>query len=142
MMKAILVPVDGSDCSTRALKFAIEVAKGRDDVALHVLTVQAPIISGNVKRFVSTEAINSYYQEEGEKALKPARSLLDEAGISCKGIIEVGPAARTIAEFVKKHDCDVIVMGTRGLGAVANLVLGSITTKVLHLVDVPVTLVK
>ncbi|MEO6959266.1 MAG: universal stress protein [Burkholderiaceae bacterium] len=141
-MKAILVPVDGSDCSTRAMKFAIEVAKGHDDIVLHLLTVQAPIISGNVKRFISTEAIHSYYQEEGKKALIPAKSLLDEAGITCEGIIEVGPAARTIAEFVKKNHCDLVVMGTRGLGAVANLVLGSITTKVLHLVEVPVTLVK
>lgn len=142
MMKAILVPVDGSDSSTRAMKFAIEIAKGHDDVVLHLLTVQAPIISGNVKRFISTEAIDSYYQEEGQKALIPTKLLRDEADISCEETIEVGPPARTIAEFAKKHHCDLIVMGTRGLGAVASLVLGSITTKVLHLVDIPVTLVK
>lgn len=142
MMKAILVPVDGSDSSTRAMKFAIEIARGHDDVVLHLLTVQAPIISGNVKRFISTEAINSYYQEEGKKALMPAKLLLDETGISCEETIEVGPPARTIAEFAKKNHCDLVVMGSRGLGAVASLVLGSITTKVLHLVDIPVTLVK
>jgi len=50
--------------------------------------------------------------------------------------------AETIAEFAVSCGCDQIVMGTRGMGSLEGLLLGSITTKVLHLVRVPVTLVK
>jgi nucleotide-binding universal stress UspA family protein len=47
-----------------------------------------------------------------------------------------------IAEVGRQENCDAIVMGTRGMGAVSGLVLGSVATKVIHLADVPVTLVK
>lgn len=140
-MQAILIPVDGSDCSVRALKFALELAAGRT-LALHVLTVQAPVISGNVRRFVSAETIADYYRDEGRRALAPAKEALDAAGVAYQEAMEVGPPAPTIAEFAKTHRCDFIVMGSRGLGAVANLVLGSVAARVLHLTDLPVVLVK
>jgi len=43
---------------------------------------------------------------------------------------------------VRDTECDAIIMGTRGMGSLANLVIGSVTTKVIHLVEVPVTLIK
>jgi nucleotide-binding universal stress UspA family protein len=141
-MKTILVPVDGSDSSTRALKVAMSLLEHRPDALLHVVNVQAPIISGNVKRFFSSEAINDYYQDCGHTAMVPAKAMLDASGVAYQEKIVVGHVAPTIAEFVKQHGCEHIVMGTRGLGSVSGLVLGSVTTKVLTLVDVPVTLVK
>ncbi len=81
-MKRILIPVDGSDAALRAAKAAIEATLQhtvRPDVRL--VSVQAPILSGNVTRFFTADMIESYYQEEGEKALVSARQALDEAGI-------------------------------------------------------------
>lgn len=141
-MKTILVPVDGSESSTRALKVAMSLLEHRSDAVLHVINVQAPIISGNVKRFFSAESINDYYQDCGRDALVPAKAMLDAAGIAYQEKIVVGHVAPTIADFVKQHGCEHVVMGTRGLGSVSGLVLGSVTTKVLTLIDVPVTLVK
>jgi nucleotide-binding universal stress UspA family protein len=141
-MKTILVPVDGSASSLNALKAAITMMREHGSDTLHVLNVQYPIVSGNVTRFISSEAIHDYYREEGEKMLASARALLTEAGISAQIKIEVGPPAKTIAQYVNDHHCDLVIMGTRGLGGVSGLVLGSITTKVLHLVNVPVTLIK
>lgn len=141
-INVILVPVDGSISSVHAVEFAIEAIKGRDDAALHLLTVQAPVISGNAQRFVSAELIADYYQDEGAKALEPAKAVLEKAGMVYQEHIEIGPIAETINRFAKKNECDLIVMGTRGLGSVAGLFLGSVTTKVLALVDLPVTLVK
>ena len=86
--------------------------------------------------------IDAYYHEEGESALRSAKQLLDEAGVGYTAVIRVGHIAETIADYAKQQRCDSLVMGTRGMGAIANLVLGSIATKVLHLVDIPVTLVK
>jgi nucleotide-binding universal stress UspA family protein len=141
-MRTILVPVDGSDSSARAVKIAIQAVKELNGATLHLITVHPPIISGNVTRFFSAEAIQDYYDDEGRKALMPAKALLDEAGVPYQEKVAVGPVAQTIADYARKHQCDLIIMGSRGLGSVAGLVLGSITTKVLSLVDVPVTLVK
>lgn len=141
-IKAILVPVDGSTSSVHAVEFAIEALKGRDDATLHLLTVQTPVISGNVQRFVSAELIADYYQDEGAQALKPAKAVLEKAGMAYQEHIEIGPIAETIDRFAKDNECGLIVMGTRGLGSVAGLFLGSVTTKILALVDIPVTLVK
>ena len=109
---------------------------------LLLVTAYPPIASGNVKRFFSAEDIHAFYDEEGQKALTPAKALLDAAGVSYESKVLVGPVAQSIAEYAKKQNVDTIIMGTRGLGTVTGMVLGSITTKVLSLVDIPVLLVK
>lgn len=141
-ISAILIPVDGSLSSVRAVEFAIETTKGRDNITLHLLTVQAPVISGNAKRFISAELVADYYRDEGTQALKPAKDLLDKAGVAYQEHLEIGPIAETIHRIAKENECGLIAMGTRGLGSVTGLFLGSIATKVLTLVDIPVTLVK
>lgn len=56
--------------------------------------------------------------------------------------VDGSQSAQHIAEFASENACDEIIMGTRGMGAVGNLVLGSVATKVVHLATVPVTLVR
>lgn len=141
-MTKILVPVDGSDSSANAVKAAIQWFKDRGELDLHVITVQPPILSGNVSRFVSAQTINDFYQEEGRKALSVVEPLLKDAGVKYQEEIITGQVAQTIAEYVKTHGIDNLIMGTRGLSPVSGLLLGSVTTKVLSLVNVPVTLVK
>lgn len=141
-MKTILLPVDGSENSNRAVQRAIEICKESGEARLLVVTAYPPIVSGNVKSFFSAEDIHSFYQEEGQKALAPAKALLDTAGVTYEAEVLVGPVAQTLAEYAKKKQADTIIMGTRGLGTVTGLVLGSVTTKVLSLVDIPVLLVK
>lgn len=140
-MRTILLPVDGSENSNRAAKRAIELSRDADTKLL-VVTAYPPIVSGNVKSFFSAEEIQSYYQEEGQKALAPAKSLLDAEGVAYDTEVLVGPVAQTIADYAKKKQVDTIIMGTRGLGTVGGMLLGSVTTKVLSLVDIPVLLVK
>lgn len=123
-----------------------QVAYGQP-VAVHVLNVQPPINSRIVNSHLSPDLIDKFQQEMGETALEPARARLDEAGIGCTSHVEVGDVAQTIARYVRDLHCDQVIMGTRGLGsgavgAISGLLLGSIATKVLHLVEVPVTLVK
>ena len=141
-MKRIVIPVDGSEAALRAVRTAIEAVVERSvrpDV--HLVTVQAPILSGNVTRFFTAEMIESYYQEEGDQALASARQVLDEAGVEYQARVIVGPLAQTIIGYAEDENCDHIVMGTRGLGSVTSMVLGSVTSKVLSLTPVPVTLV-
>lgn len=141
-MNTVLVPIDGSESSLNALKAALSIVGQRSDAALRVVTVQPPIASGNVKRFISAEILDEYYQDEGGKALTGARELLAGASVPASFEVLVGPVAETIVDDCLKHDCSHVVMGTRGLGRISGLVMGSVATKVLSLIDVPVTLVK
>lgn len=141
-MKRILIPVDGSETSLRAVKTAIKtVAELTVPCEIRLITVQAPILSGNVTRFFTADMIDSYYQEEGEKALTEARKLLDEADVNYQDRTLVGHAAQAIIQYLEDENCDHVFMGTRGLGAVTSVVLGSVTHKVVSLSPVPVTLV-
>lgn len=146
-MSDVLVPVDGSDNAMRAVEAACRQAADRQSVTVHLLNVQPPNHSGVVRRYLSQDLIDKFHQEEGETALRPARSRLDAADITYTSHVEVGDVAKTIARYARELHCDQVIMGTRGLGsggvaAISGLLMGSIATKVLHLVDVPVTLVK
>jgi len=141
-MRKILVPLDGSENSSRALTFAVAVAQDNLVIELFIVTVVLPIESAMVREFVSEERINKHYYEEAMKILAPAEQLASEAGVRFTAKTLAGTPAQKIAECVDTEHCDHIVMGTRGLGNLGNLVLGSIATKVIHLVDVPVTVVK
>jgi nucleotide-binding universal stress UspA family protein len=146
-MASVLVPVDGSENSLRAVEEACRQLEDRRQSTVQLLNVQAPNHSAVVKKFLSQELIDEFYQVEGDAALKGARARLDNADIPYASHVEVGEVAQSIARCARELHCDQIIMGTRGLGsggiaAVSGLLLGSITTKVLHLVDVPVTLVK
>jgi nucleotide-binding universal stress UspA family protein len=139
-MLKVLVPVDGSENSLRTVQFVIQkAALYKEPLELHLLNVQRPF-PGTV-RGVHAES-EKYHHDEGIKALAGARKLLDDAGPKYAYHISVGEAGEVIAHFCKDKEIQQVVMGTRGAGAVANMLLGSVATKVLHLVDVPVLLVK
>jgi nucleotide-binding universal stress UspA family protein len=142
-MLKVLVPVDGSKDSDRAVAYAIGfVANSKAPVELHLLNVQPPIVSGGVRMFFKHDEIEAYYQDSGQEALRAARERLDQAGQGYVQHVSVGSLGETIVAYAKEQRCDHIVMGTRGLGAVSGMVLGSVASKVIHLAEVPVTLVK
>lgn len=142
-MTKVLVPVDGSVHSMKAVEHVIRgAAPGGAAPEVHLLNVQPQVLSGHARMYLKKDLIDEYYQEEALKALKPAQEALDKAGIKYVTSHQVGSTPDIIAKYVKSHRCDMVVMGTRGLGAMQGMVLGSVATKILHLVDVPVTLVK
>lgn len=138
----VLLPVDGSSSSIHAVNYVIELAKESKSMEIHLLNVQPEINSGEISLYVSVDLINEYRQEQAKLALKPAEKLLDATQVRYTSHIALGRAAETIARYAKEKHCNVIVMGSRGKGSVAGLILGSVSIKVIHLVEVPVTLVK
>ena len=142
-MLKLLVATDGSDHANRVIDHVIKQA-GRcaEPVEVHLLNVQLPLAGVNIKLFISREDLNAYYHDEGMAALKSGREKLDAAGIKNEFHIGVGDPAQVIVQYAEDKQCEQIVMGTRGLGTVSNLVLGSVATKVIHLAKVPVLLVK
>ena len=141
-MYKLLIPVDGSASSERAVRHVIELAKVVGAVQAHLLNVQPAANAWEVKRFLREPEIEAIQLSLSEEATQAASTILDAAGIDYQRHHSVGEVAETIAEFSEACGCNQIVMGTRGMGSLEGLLLGSISTKVLHLVKVPVTLVK
>jgi nucleotide-binding universal stress UspA family protein len=142
-MLRILVPIDGSENALRALRHIIGTRDlYREPIELHLLNVQLPVASGAVKMFISQQQLNDYYRDEGLAALIEARALLDHAGMPFQHHIGVGEIAQTIASYAMEKNCQQIVMGTHGRGGLAGALLGSVATKVIHLADRPVLLLK
>ena len=139
-MQKILVAVDGSE---HALKAVQHVARRAADggVEVHLVNVQYPV-HGSVGSFVDASQIKAYHKEEGEKIIAPARELLEKANVPYQHGLFVGEPAEVITRFAKEQGCDEIVIGTRGLGGISSLLVGSVATKILHLATVPVLLVK
>jgi nucleotide-binding universal stress UspA family protein len=137
--KNILVPIDGSPNSLRALKFAAERFRDSRHIQLLLLNVQPGMPPS---RLVRPAMIKEHHQRMSEEALAPARALAKRSGILFDCYFRVGDAAEVIANFARRTRCAEIIMGTRGLGRIRGLMLGSVTIKVVHLASVPVTLVK
>lgn len=143
-MKNILLPVDGSECALRAVSLAIaKITHYRtpENTAIHLVNVQVPF-SQDVSRFVNQTQIDDFHRSESEAALKDARALLDASGLRYSVHARVGAVAEEIVQLAEEQGCDQIVMGTHGRGALGDLLMGSITLKVLHLAKVPILLVK
>ena len=83
-----------------------------------------------------------YYREQGAAVVGEVNGALRDAGLHANVHVEPGDAAATIVKVADRCDCIRIVMGSRGLGSIGNLVLGSVAYKVLQLAPIPVTLVR
>jgi len=139
----ILLPVDGSECSLRAVDHLItHVGWFRDVPEIHLLHVHAPIPIGRVQAHVGKETLHSYYLEEGQEQLSNSQQKLDAAGRFHTTHIHVGQPAEVIAKMAGELACDLIMMGSHGWTGIASLVMGSVASRVLHLAPCPVLLVK
>ena len=137
----VLVPVDGSPASLRALDFAIEMMGQHSDTSFVLLNVQ------NISAVdLAGAAMGSDWQEAAsqasDRALKEAVGKAQAAGIAFKSIVRTGQTAEAIAQAAHDEGVGHIVMGTRGLGSIQGLLLGSVAMKVIHLAQVPITLLK
>jgi nucleotide-binding universal stress UspA family protein len=117
VMTCVLIPVDGSDNSTRAVDAAcrqLAIWAAGDGASAERSAADHSAI---VKNHLSQDFIDKCYQELGETALGTRRARLHEAGIACTSHVEVGDVAQTIARYVRDLYCNQVIMGTRGLGS-------------------------
>jgi nucleotide-binding universal stress UspA family protein len=141
-MLKMLVPLDGSESSIRAVDHLIKkFGWYKDGVEIHLLNVQHPF-PAHVASHLGHDKVQQYHREQGLAALADARKKLDAAGIKYHYHIGIGDEAEVICKYAKEKGVVQIFMGTRGLGSVSGLLLGSVATKVIHLTDAPVLLVK
>lgn len=144
-LSKILVPVDGSANSHRALSYASFLAECcRAAVGvLHVVNLSAEVAAiGQLSTggYIPDGVLNDL-KETGNAVVNEALKLLPP-GVAAIGFSEVGKPAETIVTFCAANGYDLIVIGSRGLGALEQLILGSVSSYVLHHAPCPVMIVR
>lgn len=156
MAQRILVPIDGSPLSSKALEVALS---DYPDTTVTVLYVMDPIGSGfNIVEVmrpkftdgappgsVSMEFWNEWYESAHEKAdglFDAAQELADEFDVTLATAVEFGDPKHVIVEYAEEHDMDRIVLGSHGRSGATRLVLGSVAETVTRRASVPVLIVK
>lgn len=141
-MLKLLIATDGSENSLRAVRHVAKLAGQGIAIEAILCNVQPPVLVGEVGAVAPIEIAKLKRTLAMAAAIDAARGPLEAANVRVSVQEMEGDAAEEIAGCANSLRCDGIVMGRRGLGALASLVLGSVSTKVLRLSQVPVTLVK
>ena len=140
----ILLAVDGSRHSLKAAKYVAAQARAyRERPTVELVHVCRPVPRlPNMSVVVGSRQIKRYYEQQGARALSKAKRLLVARGVRHAARTLVGEIAVTIAREARRARCDLIVIGSRGMTAARNLLLGSTATQVLHASTLPVMLVR
>ena len=123
--KKILVPLDGSKYSEKVLERVSDLVRAFDSkiILLYVIEKPLPI------NFLDRKEYLSILQKFGNKTLNKANDLLLKNGITAKTLLKKGNIVSEIEKVAKNEKCDLIVVGSKGLGAVTRLLLGSVSNK-------------
>jgi nucleotide-binding universal stress UspA family protein len=143
-MKNILIPVDGSEYAMKAIVAGKEMAKAFDS-KVFILSVVTPEL-----RISTGRGSNIYPAILMDELVERSAKILDEAKMQFQGMpnqVETfsveGSVADEIVRFADENKINLVVMGSHGLGALTTrLMTGSVTTRVLHHIDVPVLVIK
>jgi nucleotide-binding universal stress UspA family protein len=143
-MNNIMLAVDGSECSLKAAHFLANLAQWyREIPQIFVIHVdEMGTAAEGARRRLGNDAVENYFNEQAKIAMQPAETILQEKGIPYRAIYAGGDVAAQIRAHAEQCKADMIVMGSRGHGAVAGLLLGSVANKVLAITAIPVIIVR
>ncbi len=137
-IKKILVPLDGSKSSFNGLDEAIYLARQchATITGLHII----PVYPKKLGDLVSPLKITAF--DDATKMMNKAEVTCAQNGILFHKKVVIGDVKSDISTYAKQNKFDIIVLGARGLGAVKEMFLGSVSNAVVHKSKVPVLLVK
>lgn len=140
----ILVATEGSKPALHAVKYAVKLLRSLSSTsnAITLVSVHDDVGLRHAKAFVGKDAVADDLRELSEKELKPARKRLDSAGVKHDMEVRTSPVAQEIVRCAKAGKFDLIALGAKGRGAIADLLLGSVAQRVLTMADMPVVLVR
>jgi nucleotide-binding universal stress UspA family protein len=138
MLKRILVPIDGTEHSWRALEYACELVSYTRG-SLVVMTV----LSGRMKQHIVEFGSDCLYVQMGDEVLDAAHAILSGKNIDCTYLLENdNDIAESILRAADEQECDGIVLGSRGMGVLEGLFRNSVSSVIVENANVPVTIVK
>ena len=138
MFKNIVLAVDGSEFSHRALEYARSLAEnyGAALWLVHVFSHTSDLLG-----YQDFEKLYAKRKSAGQAILDDALEKLGDLSFEVHAELAEGSDAEAILTLAEKHEADLIVMGTRGFGAVKGLLVGSVSRKVIHLSTCPIMVV-
>ncbi len=139
MYKRLLVAADGSKNSVRAAEEAAKLAQLAEDAVVEVIYV---IDYSKSKGEVLQSRDGEMLEAERRKKLVPVEDVFVKSEVPYKVTILNGDPGPAIVEYVNKSSCDMLLIGSRGLNTLQEMVLGSVSHKVAKRVDSPVLIVK
>ena len=139
MFKKILIAYDGSEHARRAARIAGDMARKQSQTELWLVVVMEPISQDLGAPYSDKLIIKRTH--EGEGLLSDARKIIGE-DVKVNNELLFASPAESIIEVAENRKCDLIIMGTRGLGSLRGLLLGSQSHKVISLAACPVLAVK
>ena len=139
MIKTILVALDGSQLSWKALEFACDIARkyGAKLVMLHAYHSTSDLRGSEV-----FDQMVAKRKRAGEEVLNEAHQRLASDPLEFEDDLLEGPAADAIVSAAEVRKVDLVVMGTRGMGSLKGMIFGSVSTKVTHYAPCPVLVVR
>jgi nucleotide-binding universal stress UspA family protein len=142
--KKVLVPLDGSGWSQRAIPHAVDIARTHDAdlILLHIFRPPAHEFTDQIA-LAGQEAQIQEAREQMKQYLIGVRTELRHEDVRVRTHMTEGvDIAHLICDFVTAEDIDLVVMSTHGRSGIMRLMFGSVTHEVMRCVDVPVMLVK
>ncbi|MFO7925089.1 MAG: universal stress protein [Halobacteriota archaeon] len=143
MTRNVLVPVDDSKRSLKALEFAIENVPDASVTALHVIDPRSFSAKG-IESGITTDVaqLRETRERAAETLIEKIRGRGEELGSKIDTAIETGKPAREIVSYAEEHDVDQIVIGSHGRTGASRVLLGSVAETVVRRSPVPVTVVR
>ena len=132
MLSKILVPVDGSENSFRALEHAIFLSRkieGTQTTVTHIIEGPPSVYIYSPKVM---EKVRADYKSESTKILERCKDMANKSGINIHTVLIEGDPASKIIRYSEMEKFDIIIIGSRGTGHFKEMILGSISNKVLH----------
>ena len=138
----ILIPIDGSELSLDAVRYALRLVHQGLRASVVLTTVLEPSGMSELLMMPDPEAREAVNQSVGTQTLDAAAALLEAAGVQFEREVRSGYAATEIIDVAECFGCDAIVIGARGKGMLRSALLGSVSQAVLHAATMPVTIVQ
>lgn len=145
MKEKILVAIDSSDASSKVLTYGIDLA-GKLDAEVTIVHVIEPYSKRstvlNQLNPAMVKQTNELYELAGQELMEAAKKQTAAANVPVQYETLIGNAAQQIMSAAKKSGATMIIIGSRGMNAVAEFILGSVSSKVAMYAEIPVLIVK
>ena len=146
MIKKILFPTDGSEFSKKALSHAAEMALKFEAQVLAVYVYELPgevadIIGAYNSTFSYLGEIENNLRQYGDKILKDTLESFKEAGVKAESLLLKGEPGTAITDTIDTENCDLVIMGSRGMSTIKSILLGSVSDYVMHHSKCPIMLI-
>ena len=138
----VLLPIDGSDAALDAVRYALRLVHAGLRANFVLANVQEPATLYEVVVAHDADVIEHVSAAAAAHSLESAQALLRAAGAEFESEVGTGDPGHVLVDIAERFECELVIMGARGVGALRAALLGSVSTSVLHASSVPVLIVK